>query len=486
MTRPTTRFTGPDLCALSAREAVRLLKRKDLSPGDVLAAAEARIKQVEPQVNAVVIRAGARARQQLDSLAGFADQNTDEPGWLAGLPIAIKDLTLVSDLPATFGSAALKDQIATQSDPLVERLEARGGVIAGKTNTPEFGAGGNTWNAVFGQTRNPWNTARNAGGSSGGAAVSLATGEVWLSHGSDLAGSLRTPAALCGVVGLRPTPGRCGGGPAATAFAIEGISGPMARDTRDLALFLDAMAGYDPRQPISLEAPSVPFQTAIMAPDRHLRIAFAEDQNGFAPVEPEIRTVLRRAMEQVQSAGHGVDQACPDLPDLYRTYITLRGVHYGSINAYLPAHVQAAFKDTLRQNAETGRNLTTAQIYDAMRQRTVLYHIMRQFLERYDVLAIPVIGLEAGPAEQEYPLFVDGQPMLDYVDWLRFSFLATTTALPALSLPAGFTRSGMPVGVQLIGPPRGEATLLHAARQIEDILALPAQPIDPMPARPTG
>lgn len=482
MTRPHTRFTGPDLCTMSAREVVRLLKLGKVSPAELLAAAESRMDQVEPAVNATVIRASARAQRQLTALPDQARQYADQPGWLAGLPIAIKDLMLVSELPATYGSIPLKDQIATQSDPLVERLEARGAIIAGKTNTPEFGAGGNTFNAVFGQTRNPWNTARNAGGSSGGAAVSLATGEVWLSHGSDLAGSLRTPAALCGVVGMRPTPGRCGGGPAATAFSIEGISGPMARDTRDLALFLDAMAGFDPRHPISLEAPLVPFQTAIMAADRPLHIAFSEDQGGFAPVEAEIRAILRRAMEQVQSAGHAVDEACPDLPGLYDTYVTLRGVHYGSINGYLPDAVQAAFKDTLRLNTDTGRNLTTPQIYDAMRQRTVLYHVMRVFLDGYDVLAIPVVGLEAGPAEQEFPPLIDGQPVIDYVDWLRFSFLATTTALPALSLPVGFTQSGLPVGLQLIGPPRGEAKLLHVARQIEDILALPATPLDPMRA----
>ena len=481
MTRPSTSFSGPDLCALSARETVRVLKTGQVSATEVLEASEARIEQVEPAVNATVIRAGARARQQIEALAKHAGQPINEPGWLSGLPIAIKDLTLVSGLPATFGSLALKDTVAQTSDPLVERLETRGAIIVGKTNTPEFGAGGNTFNAVFGQTRNPWNTSRNAGGSSGGAAVSLATGEVWLSHGSDLAGSLRTPAAYCGVVGLRPTPGRCGGGPAATAFSIEGIAGPMARDTRDLALFLDAMAGYDPRHPISLDAPTVPFQTAIDAPDRPLRLAFSEDQRGFAPVEPEIREILRAAMEQVQSAGHNIDEACPDLPGLYDTYITLRGVHYGSINAYLPEAVQAVFKDTLRHNTETGRNLRASKIYDAMRQRTVLYHAMRQFLDGYDVLAIPVVGLEAGPAEQEFPPFVDGQPVTDYVDWLRFSFLATTTALPALSLPVGFTQSGMPVGLQLIGPPRGDAKLLHVARQIEDILALPTQPIDPIP-----
>ncbi|MCB1430519.1 MAG: amidase, partial [Nitratireductor sp.] len=338
----------------------------------------------------------------------------------------------------------------------------------------------NTFNEVFGYTRNPWDTRKNAGGSSGGAAASLATGEVWLSQGSDLAGSLRTPAAYCGIVGLRPSPGRAGGGPAATAFATEGISGPMARDVRDIALFLDAMTGFDPRQPTTLEAPAVSFQEEVAKSNGKVRIAFSEDQNGFAPVEKEIRSVLRQAMQKVANAGGTVEDACPQLPGLYETYVALRGIHYGSINAYLPDAVQAHFKQTLRDNTEFGRNLKTPAIYDALRQRTVLYHAMRTFLEGHDVLAIPVVGLEPGMVEDEYPLTVDGVPVPDYVDWLRFSFLATTTALPAIAMPVGFTASGMPVGIQLIGPPRGEAKLLRVARAVEDAVGFPIGPIDPI------
>jgi len=333
-------------------------------------------------------------------------------------------------------------------------------VVIGKTNTPEFGAGGNTFNDVYGQTRNPWDTRKNAGGSSGGAAASLAAGEVWLAQGSDLAGSLRTPAGYCGVVGLRPSPGRCGGGPADTAFSIEGISGPMARNVEDLALFLDNMTGFIPEMPTTIEAPAISFQEMVKRSSSKVRIAFAEDQNKFAPVEMEVRTILRAAMEKVVKAGGEVEEACPHLPGLYETYITLRGIHYGSVNAYLPQEVQQRFKPTLRENTNTGRNLTTDQIYD--------------------VLAIPVVGLEPGPVEEEYPLDVDGQKTMDYVDWLRFSFLATTTALPAIALPAGFTASGMPIGIQLIGPPRGEAKLLQVARAVEEAVQFPKTPIDPI------
>ena len=473
-------YTGPELCALPAREVVARLRSGEVTASEALDAALARIAATDGAVNAMVTLCEARARRALGRLGEDAEENGREPGWLAGLPIAIKDLTDVAGVRTTFGSAAMRDFVPERSDPLVKRLERRGGVVVGKTNTPEFGAGANTFNEVFGATRNPWVTSRNAGGSSGGAAAALATGQIWLAQGSDLAGSLRTPAALCGVVGLRPSPGRCGGGPAATAFSIEAVSGPMARDVRDLALFLDAMAGFDPRMPISLEAPATPFQDAAREPRPRPRVAFSEDQGGFAPVEPEIRAVLRAAMDAVARAGGEVEQACPELPGLRETYVTLRGVHYGSILAYLPDEVQARFKETLRANTEFGRTLETSRIYDAMRQRTVLHHAMRAFLERHDVLAIPVVGLEPGPVEEEYPRAVDGVPTEDYVDWLRFSFLATTTALPALSLPVGLTASGMPVGLQLVGPPRGEAVLLAVARAVEEAVGAAPTPIDPV------
>ncbi len=477
---PMNGFSGPELCRLPAREVVGLLKKGEVAPSELLDAAFARIGQVEDAVNATVTTCEARARADLDRLAARGETNGGEAGWLAGLPLTIKDLSMVGGVRTTFGSVGLKDFVPEASDPLVERLEDRGGIVVGKTNTPEFGAGGNTFNEVFGYTRNPWDTRMNAGGSSGGAAASLATGEVWLAQGSDLAGSLRTPAAYCGVVGMRPSPGRCGGGAAAAAFLIEGISGPMARDVQDIALFLDAMTGFDPRMPISLEAPATPFQQEVARADGRVRIAFSEDQGGFAPVEPEIRQVLRAAMEKVSRAGGTVEDACPDLPGLYETYVTLRGVFYGAVNAYQPEPVQRHFKRTLRDNIQTGKDLSSHAIYEAMRQRTVLYHAMRTFLEGYDVLAIPVAGLEPGPVEVEYPTSVDGHEVADYVDWLRFSFLATTTALPALAMPVGFTASGMPVGIQLVGPPRGEAVLLRAARAVEDAVAFARTPIDPV------
>lgn len=473
--RPETRFTGPDLCARPARDIVRDLRNGDVTPSELVDASAQRIAQVEPDVNAMPTTCVDRARDAISALTP-----TNDPGWLGGLPIGIKDLNHVAGVRTTFGNVAMKDFIPDQSDPLVEMLERQGALVMGKTNTPEFGAGGNSTNRVFGSTRNPWDTRMNAGGSSGGAAVSLATGEVWLSHGSDLMGSLRTPAAHCGVLGLRPSPGRCGGGSAAAHFMAEGLQGPMARDVRDLALFLDAMAGFDPRMPISLDPPATPFQTAVQDAPNAPRIAFSEDQNGFAHVERAIRAKLNDAMQMVARAGAEVDQTCPDLPGLNETYLALRGMFYGSIAAKLPAEVQAEFGDRPRENVAYGLGLSSGAIYDANARRAQLYDIMRCFLNGYDVLAIPVVGIAPVEVTLDYPTHVDGREIGTYEDWLRFSFLATTTLLPALSLPVGFTDTGLPVAIQLIGPARGEAKLLQTARFIEVALDLPANPIDPI------
>ena len=476
---PATRFSGPELTAKTACEVVALLRKGEVSPAEVLEASLTRIEQTDGAVNAMVTRCPDRARAALADLPARRAAHGAHPGWLAGLPVGVKDLTPVAGVRTTSGSKAFEHNIPTVTDPLIARLEDRGGVVVGKTNTPEFGAGGNTWNHVFGMTRNPWNTALNAGGSSGGAAVSLATGQVWLSHGSDLAGSLRTPAAYSGVIGLRPSPGRCGGAPEAHGFSIEGVQGPMARTIADTALFLDALSGFDPVWPLSIEAPATPFQDAVARAHSRVRIGFAPDLNGFGFVDPVIRDALTRAMRAVEAAGGTVEESCPDLTGLEPTYLTLRAMFWAALPGRAPAAVQAYYKPTLRQNIDHGLNLPAQTIYDAMLNRTTLYHACRRFLERFDVLAFPTMGVPAGPVEQEYPPFINGQPVTDYVDWLKFSYLSVATNLPALSMPCGFTPDGMPVGLQLLGPPRGEAKLLAVARAIEDALGGPLAPIDP-------
>lgn len=472
-----TTYTGPDLCRLEAHEVVDLLKRREVSPDDLLDAAFARIAAVEPSVNAMPTTCKERARA---AARAIGPGSPDAPGWLGGLPLGIKDLTNVAGVRTTFGTKGLADNVPATSDVIVTRLESRGGIVVGKTNTPEFGAGANTFNAVFGMTRNPWNTALNAGGSSGGAGASLATGEVWLSHGSDLAGSLRTPAAYCGVVGLRPSPGVAGGGPALMKFHTEGVQGPMARSVRDCALFLDAMAGFDREAPISWPAPEKPYQQAVTEADGKVRIAYTSDMNGFAVVSKAMDAHLRAALAKVERAGGVVDEACPELPDLDRTYRVLRAMLWAALPGRAPEGVQKHYKETLRENIDFGRQLSIDDVIDAQRGRTVLFDRTVSFLDRFDVLACPVVGLMPGPVEEEFPREIDGEPLTDYITWLRYSYLATTVGLPAISVPVGLTADGLPVGLQLIGPPRGEAKLLAVARAVEVAVGGPLGPIDPV------
>lgn len=464
-------YSGPDLCRLTARQAVDLLKRREIAPAELVRASLERIAQTGPAINAMITTCPDRA---LD-----AASRTDPATLLAGLPIGIKDLTPVAGVRSTYGTPGLADFVPAESDPLVTRLEARGAVVIGKTNTPEMGAGANTFNPIFGATRNPWNTVMNAGGSSGGAAAGLATGEVWLSQGSDLGGSLRTPASFCGIVGLRPSPGIAGGASGADGFNRMGVEGPMARNVPDLALFLDAMAGYDPVWPISFPAPQTGYLDQCLCDPGPVRIAFSPDLGGLAPVEPEMAAILRHAALRFRAPGIAVEEATPQLAGIESCFRTLRALGMWTAARTTPRRISDRYKPALKANIAQGGQLTVDEIAAAHVTRARLYDTMRRFLERYDVLACPVTGAAPRPVEIEYPTAVAGTPCTDYLDWLRFAFLATICGLPALSLPVGATASGLPVGLQLIGPPRGEARLLQIAHRLEQALDLAPIPIEP-------
>lgn len=468
-------YTGPELCALTACEAVAKLEAGEVSPTEMLEAALSRIETVEPAINALPTLCADRARAHIARL-----ERGEEATWLAGLPIAIKDLTPVAGVRTTFGTKGFADFIPDESDPLVERLEARGGVVIAKSNTPEMGAGANTFNDVFGRTRNPWDTRLNAAGSSGGAAAALATGEVWLAHGSDLGGSLRTPGAYCGVVGLRPSPGRAGGAGKDYAFSHEGVQGPMARTAEDCALFLDAMTGFDPRQPLTFDAPAVSFRESVRRAEAPKRIAYAPDLGGFGPVEGEVRDLMAAALTRLEGIGTDIVEECPDTAGLYDTYITLRAMVWAAGPMQLPEEITRHFKKTLRENAELGLALTGTQIIDAQRTRSELYLKAEAFLRDYDALACPVVGLAPLAAEVEFPTEVDGVATPHYMDWLKFSFYASTLGLPAISVPIGFTANGAPMGIQLIGKPRGEAGLLGIAKAMASVTEGFGTPIDPV------
>lgn len=467
-----------DLIRLTAVEAVRLLRTGAVSPLDLIDAALARIAAVNPAVNALPTLCADRARDHAHRLLG-GQGDAGSPGWLAGLPLVVKDLTDVASVRTTYGSLLFAEAVPKTSDVLVERLESRGGLVLGKSNTPEWGAGGNTFNDVFGRTVNPWDTARTCGGSSGGAAVALATGMAWLATGSDLGGSLRLPASFCGVVGLRPSPGRVARGPAREPFGSLWVEGPMGRTVADVALMLDAFAGPDARDPLALEAPAAPFLAAAERPQPPRRVAWSPDL-GVGPVAAEIAALSAAAVRRFEDAGCVVEEVSLDLSAARESFQTLRAASFATAMGPLLEHRREALKPEVVWNIEKGLALTAADIGRAERQRATLVARTARLFETFDLLVTPVAPVAPFPVEQRWVEEVEGVRFATYVDWLALTFAITLTGCPALSVPAAITADGLPVGLQMVGRPRGEAALLSHAALFEQMTGLAtAVPLDP-------
>ena len=430
-------------------------------------------------VNALPTLCFDRAHAHADRLLS---RPMSERGLLAGLPIAIKDLNDVAGVRTTYGSPIFADHVPQHSDLLVERLETRGGIVYAKSNTPEFGAGANTFNEVFGATRNPWNVTRSAAGSSGGAAVALATGMAWLAHGTDLGGSLRNPASFCGIVGMRPSIGRVARTPASKIDRTLSANGPMARTVEDLALFLDAMAGEHPADPLSLPELATSFLAAARSRARPKRVAYSATC-GVTPVDPEIAAITRQAAERFVEAGVMVEEAHPDFTDVHNCFHVLRAYDYAVSKAGLLRRHRDLLKPEVVWNIEKGLALTVEELERAEAQRVRLTASALAFFEKYDLLLTPATIVPPFPVEQRYVTACAGTTFSNYLDWLAIAYAITMVCCPALSLPCGFTSEGLPVGLQIAGPPRSEAQLLGAARVLEDILGLRGTtPIDPRAA----
>lgn len=473
---------GDEFIRMTARQIVALLEQRKVSPLELIDAALARIDAVDGAVNALPIRCPDRARDHARRLMSEKPPS-GRRGWLAGLPLAIKDSMDVAGVRSTHGSPIFADHVPARSDLQVEALEGNGGIVLARSNAPEFAAGANTFNEVFGRTLNPWNTALSCGGSSGGSAVALATGEVWLANGTDLGGSLRIPASFCSVVGLRPSAGVVPHGPDHTAFDGLAVAGPMARNVADAALMLDAMAVFDPRDPLSLEPPPEGYLAAALAPRAPRRIGFSADL-GFLPVESEVRDIAAAAARRFAERGVAVDEASPDFAGAGEVFQTLRALRFVAAYAPLLAEHRARLKPEVVWNIERGLKLDGAAAGRALRERSALYGRVAAFFQRYDLLATPAVILPPFPVEQRYVETVAGHRFDNYVDWLGMSYAVTLTGCPALSLPCGFTRAGLPVGLQLVGRPRGERALLAAAALLEEQLGVAALlPIEPRPPR---
>ena len=461
-----------DLVRMTAREIRYRLHDRDVSPQELLDALAARIATVDPSVNALPTlcfeRAAERARVQ--DFSGTP---------LKGLPIAIKDLIAVAGVRTTWGSKIYEHHVPTHSDLLVERLEAHGAIVYAKSNTPEFGAGANTFNEVFGITRNPWDTARSAAGSSGGSAVALATGMAWLATGSDLGGSLRNPASFCSVVGFRPTIGRVPVDPGAVAFDRIAVDGPMARNVGDVAMLFDAMVGRDARDPISLYDPPESFEAAADARTVPTRIAFSKDF-GVTPVDPEVATLCERAAGRFADMGIPVEEAHPDFSGLQHVFQTLRAVSYAaSLGPLLETH-RNVLKPEIVWNIEKGLALTSEEIIRAMTERSRIYARAVEFFDQYDLLLSPATVVPPYPVEQRFVERLGDYEFSNYIEWCSIAYAITIIGAPALSVPCGFTASGLPVGLQMASQPGTEAHLLGAAMLFEDAAGLSGQlPIEP-------
>lgn len=473
-----------DLWRMSAVEAVARLRKGEISPLEAVEASARRIAEVEPAVNALPTLCLDRARDHARRImqGGAAGAATGEAGWLAGLPVSIKDLTDVAGVRTTYGSPLFADHVPSKSHPLVERIERKGGIVMGKSNTPEFGAGGSTFNEVFGRTRNPWNTSLTSGGSTGGGAVSLATGEVWLAQGSDHGGSLRGPGSHCSVVGLRPSPGRVTRGTVGNLWSPLSVQGPMARNVADLALFLDAMAGFCPHDPMTFDAPAVSFSDGLAHPVAPQRVAFTADYSGRTPVDREVREICAGAAQRFAELGAIVEEASPEIGTADEAFHILRSQHFIIDRELQLRGHRDKLKPDIIWNTERGLAQTPSDLARADRERAAFYRRMIEFFGTYDLLVTPGAATPAFDVNLRNAATIDGRKLDNYMGGSTLTAVITLTACPAMVVPCGFDQYGRPIGLQLVGKPRGEAALLQAAALFEGLLGLDRLlPIDPKP-----
>ncbi|MBX9606240.1 MAG: amidase [Gammaproteobacteria bacterium] len=447
----------------TARELAVALAARRLGAEELLDATLARVAAVNPSVNAIVTLDADAARATARALDATRP-NPEQP--LFGLPIAVKDLAQTRGLRTTYGSPLFADFVPEQDDLFVARLRAAGAVIIGKTNTPEFGAGSQTFNRVFGATRNPYDLGRTCGGSSGGAAVALATGMTALADGSDLGGSLRNPAAFCNVVGMRPSPGRVPFWPRQMSSEPLSVLGPMARNVQDCALLLSAMAGPDPRVPIALSEPGASFRVPLTRDLRGLRLGWSPDLGGFE-IDNEVREVLTRALPVFGELGCTVDESAPDLHDADEVFRVLRAWQFAARFGDDFERVRDQLKDTVAWNVEEGRRLTLGDVTRAEMLRTQLIARVAAWFEDHDFLLCPATQVPPFPIDQEWVKNINGRELATYLDWMGVCYAITVTGLPAISVPGGFTAGGLPIGLQLVGRRWADLAVLQLAHGFE-------------------
>jgi amidase len=441
-----------------------MIQKKKVSATEVMKAFIAQIERVNPRVNAIVTFVPELALSAAKRFDGKKRLPGREP--LAGLPIAYKDLVPTRGIRTTFGSRIFEKKVPDEDHLIVERLSQAGAITLGKTNTPEFGAGSQTFNAVFGATRNPYDPSKTCGGSSGGAAVAVACGMLPFADGSDLAASLRNPGNYCNVVGFRPTPGRVPNWPAANGWDTLSVIGPMARTVSDAAFLLSVMAGPDSRSPIAISEPGSLFQKDLKRKFSKVRIAWSRDLGGL-PMDPRVTAVLESQRKVFSSLGCIIEEAQPDFSGATEAFETLRALSFfHKVGPLLKDH-RDKLKDTVIWNIEQGMKLTAEQIANAEALRTTLFQRMRSFLDKHEFLVCPVSQLPPFPVEVHWPRDIVGVRMTNYLDWMKSCYYITVTSHPAISVPAGFTEEGLPVGIQIVGRYRDDFGVLQLAHAFE-------------------
>ena len=470
-----------DLLPKTACDIVRLLSNGDISPIELVKICQNRIEQTDGILNALPTKCFERAIKQAKKIQNTEITDKVSGSWLGGLPIAIKDLNDVSGVPTSYGSRVFANHIPKNSDFTVERLEKNGAVIMAKSNTPEFGAGAATFNDVFGETANPWNINKNSGGSSGGSAAAVASGQVWGAQGSDLGGSLRIPASFCGVVGFRPTPGIVPRGPAKQPFSPLWVDGPIARNISDCALLLDAMSGQDKRDPLSRSRPVKSFLEFVREdPPKGLRIAYSRNL-GITPVDPIVNNVFLNLIRKLENISEEVEETHPDLRNAPRAFQVLRAASLAANMAELLENHEKNLKPELVNNIRQGMECSANEIGRAEVEQGRIYREMLIFFDSYDLLITPTTIVPPFDKDCRYPKEVNGHDFETYFDWFAITYAISLTACPAISILAGFTEDGLPIGLQIIASPYLDANLLSAAARIEDLLGLHVKlPINPI------
>lgn len=466
-----------ELIGLTAVALDRRVRAGDVAPRDVVNAAIERITATEPVINALTTRCFERALAQARALEDAVARTREWP-LLAGIPFVVKDNVDVGHVRTSGGSPILGDRTPPRSDRPIAHLETNGGIPIAKSNLSELG-GANTVNSIFGATRNPWNPHLTVGGSSGGSAAALASGQVWLAHGNDVGGSLRTPASFCGVVGLRTTPGRVARRAMSDAFDTIFVDGPMARNVADAAFMLDAMTGDDPMDPLSMSRPAESFLDAANRPAAPARIAVSPDL-GCLPVGKTVRRAFADFVARLGRETTRVEETTPDFNGFWKHVLAIRGASYvANWGAFWPKSA-ARFTEDVQGDIRRGLSQSGQALADAQRERADLYRRIILFFRSHDLLICPAAPVQPFPVELPWPDIIDGQALDNYVDWIAITYLWSMTACPVLTVPVGFAEDGMPFGVQIVGPPRSEHLLMQIGAWIETLFGRMKTPLSPV------